>query len=355
MVMPNSAVETTGMWPLQEVFYIHVRISSTYYWWRLQLMIRHSSAKILLHVCFSISLVSHFHLTIIHQYLVIKKSISQRNSNPESDYSNPKHTWKITRCISATRPASYSMAGLSSIIWNWSRHSWMLILMRWVKPTYVTARYWQPIQVLTLIFTNPEGLSITDIWAPAFKTSGIADLAFIPPSLPVKQSAWPTLGQMIDSKKRVVIFLDSGADTTKVPFILPEFDVRIIITGFVLIGWPVMKRWSGRRHSQSPIPSSLAKLIVSQDLYHRKIICIWWGKFKCISPRLYSSHDPDKPFTQQKHFAFRRRSTRFWSYTCKNHKRNPFVRLSSSSCFKIQILTGIIWIVYWLTRTDALL
>ncbi|KAH9929628.1 PLC-like phosphodiesterase [Epithele typhae] len=63
-----------------------------------------------------------------------------------------------------------------------------------------------------------------DVWDPAFQASGIADLAFVPPSIPVKQSDWPTLGDMIDSGKRVVVFLDTGADDDRsVPYILPEF------------------------------------------------------------------------------------------------------------------------------------
>ncbi|KAI0743414.1 PLC-like phosphodiesterase [Daedaleopsis nitida] len=81
-----------------------------------------------------------------------------------------------------------------------------------------------PNEVLTLIFTNPEGVSLPDVWAPAFEQSGVAALAFVPPHLPMKQSEWPTLGEMIDSGKRVVVFLDAGADSDRsVPYILPEF------------------------------------------------------------------------------------------------------------------------------------
>lgn len=46
-----------------------------------------------------------------------------------------------------------------------------------------------PNEVLTLIFTNPEGVSLKDVWDPAFQASGIAQLAYVPPSIPVKQSA----------------------------------------------------------------------------------------------------------------------------------------------------------------------
>ncbi|KAJ7155080.1 PLC-like phosphodiesterase [Mycena filopes] len=92
-----------------------------------------------------------------------------------------------------------------------------------------TVKTWldaNPNEVLTLLFTNPEGLSIPDVWAPAFEQSGIASLAYIPPTNPMPQSAWPTLGSMIDAGTRVVVFLDAGADGSDggvVPYILPEF------------------------------------------------------------------------------------------------------------------------------------
>ncbi|TBU28440.1 PLC-like phosphodiesterase [Dichomitus squalens] len=83
-----------------------------------------------------------------------------------------------------------------------------------------------PNEVLTLLFTNPEGASLPDLWDPPFQASGIADLAYVPPSIPVKQSDWPTLGDLIDSGKRVIVFLDAGADTDRsVPYILPEFEM----------------------------------------------------------------------------------------------------------------------------------
>ena len=45
-----------------------------------------------------------------------------------------------------------------------------------------------PNEVLTLIFTNPEGASLKDVWDPAFQQSGVASFAYVPPSIPVKQS-----------------------------------------------------------------------------------------------------------------------------------------------------------------------
>lgn len=84
-----------------------------------------------------------------------------------------------------------------------------------------------PNEVITLIFTNPESLSTKDVWAPEFVASGIDKLAFTPPKpgTPIKQSDWPTLGQLIDSGKRVVVFLDQGADDGAVPYIMPQFQM----------------------------------------------------------------------------------------------------------------------------------
>ena len=50
--------------------------------------------------------------------------------------------------------------------------------------------------------------------------------AYIPSSIPVKRGDWPTLGSMIDSGKRVVIFMDYGADGSDggvVDYFLQEF------------------------------------------------------------------------------------------------------------------------------------
>ena len=41
----------------------------------------------------------------------------------------------------------------------------------------------------------------------------------------MKYNEWPTLGEKIDSGKRIVLFLEYAANTTQVDIILPEFDV----------------------------------------------------------------------------------------------------------------------------------
>ncbi|KIL57774.1 hypothetical protein M378DRAFT_27832 [Amanita muscaria Koide BX008] len=80
-----------------------------------------------------------------------------------------------------------------------------------------------PNEVLTLLFTNPEGQSVLNVWKPIFDQAGLTSMMYVPPHVPMKYNEWPTLGEMIDSGKRVVVFLDSSADTSKVDFILPEF------------------------------------------------------------------------------------------------------------------------------------
>ena len=54
--------------------------------------------------------------------------------------------------------------------------------------TVVTWLNANPNEVLTLLFTNPEGLSLPDVWDPPFQASGVADLAYVPATVPTAQS-----------------------------------------------------------------------------------------------------------------------------------------------------------------------
>ena len=78
--------------------------------------------------------------------------------------------------------------------------------------------------MLTLLFTNPEGLSFKDVWAPVFEAANIINWAYVPPQNPMPYGAWPTLGNMIASGKRLVVFIDFvGKDGSTVDYLLPEF------------------------------------------------------------------------------------------------------------------------------------
>ncbi|EAU83708.1 hypothetical protein CC1G_05612 [Coprinopsis cinerea okayama7 len=96
----------------------------------------------------------------------------------------------------------------------------VLDFLRTVK-TFLEAN---PYEVVTLIFTNPEGHSLTDVWKPIFDQAGITPLAYVPPVRPVRRNEWPTLGQLIDSNKRVIVFMDQY-DNSAVDFILPQFQM----------------------------------------------------------------------------------------------------------------------------------
>jgi hypothetical protein len=85
-----------------------------------------------------------------------------------------------------------------------------------------------PNDVLTLVFTNPENLSVQKVWKPIFDKTGFTDMAYVPPQPVMSRDDWPTLGEMIESGKRVVVFLDKGAEARTEPavdFILPQFQM----------------------------------------------------------------------------------------------------------------------------------
>ena len=81
-----------------------------------------------------------------------------------------------------------------------------------------------PNEVVTILFTNPEELSVEDYWHPAFVASGIAELAFVPADSPIATSEWPTLQNLITSGKRVIVFMDKGTNSATVPYIISEFE-----------------------------------------------------------------------------------------------------------------------------------
>jgi hypothetical protein len=39
-----------------------------------------------------------------------------------------------------------------------------------------------PNEVLTLLFTNGDGLSMNNVWKPAFVEAGVDQIAFVPPN-----------------------------------------------------------------------------------------------------------------------------------------------------------------------------
>ncbi|KAJ5502913.1 hypothetical protein N7463_005787 [Penicillium fimorum] len=94
-----------------------------------------------------------------------------------------------------------------------------------LKSFLTTIKDWldaNPNEVVTLLLTNGDSVSITE-FGDTFSSSGISNYAYIPSENPLPIADWPTLGDMISSGKRLVVFLDYGADTKKVNYIQDEF------------------------------------------------------------------------------------------------------------------------------------
>lgn len=110
-----------------------------------------------------------------------------------------------------------------------------------------TVKEWMdknPNEVVTLLLTNGDSLGV-DKFGDAFSKSGLDKYAFEPSSDSLSLKDWPTLGKLISSEKRLVVFLgescmnfinisflpciqtdiniDYGADTSSVKYILDEF------------------------------------------------------------------------------------------------------------------------------------
>ncbi|KAF8640702.1 hypothetical protein AX17_000358 [Amanita inopinata Kibby_2008] len=88
-----------------------------------------------------------------------------------------------------------------------------------------TVKTWldtNPNEVLSLLIVNIENLQASQYDA-VFKAVGLDAISFVPQTSPLPASGWPTLGSMIDSGKRLVTFLDNGADPSSVPYLIDEF------------------------------------------------------------------------------------------------------------------------------------
>jgi len=82
-----------------------------------------------------------------------------------------------------------------------------------------------PSDVVTLLLTNGDNVVMSTFDA-LFQKVGLAGYGFKPSTSPnpLAMSAWPTLGDMINSGQRLVTFIDYGADEKTVPYLLDEFN-----------------------------------------------------------------------------------------------------------------------------------
>jgi hypothetical protein len=79
-------------------------------------------------------------------------------------------------------------------------------------------------EVVTLLLTNGDNVD-PGTFDSLFKAAGLDTYAFVPSGSPAVLAIgdWPTLGDLISSGKRLVFFLDYGADMSKYGYILDEF------------------------------------------------------------------------------------------------------------------------------------
>jgi len=79
-----------------------------------------------------------------------------------------------------------------------------------------------PYDVVTILMGNFDYVSPQNFTEP-FKNSGIQDLVYTPPKIPMGLNDWPTLAEMILLQKRVVVFMDYQANQTAIPWLMDEF------------------------------------------------------------------------------------------------------------------------------------
>jgi len=78
--------------------------------------------------------------------------------------------------------------------------------------------------VVTFILSNQDNIDMKTYFDPQFVASGLQPMVYVPPSSGYPRDSWPTLGQLIDTGKRIVVFIDYGANPSAVNYLLPQFD-----------------------------------------------------------------------------------------------------------------------------------
>ncbi|KAL2132464.1 hypothetical protein VTI74DRAFT_3770 [Chaetomium olivicolor] len=91
---------------------------------------------------------------------------------------------------------------------------WLRTVKEWVAG--------HPYDVVTVLLGNGN-YSTPDKYYQAIEASGILQYVFTPAVIPMGVDDWPTLGQLILSGQRVVMFLDYMANQTAYPWLLDEF------------------------------------------------------------------------------------------------------------------------------------
>lgn len=89
-----------------------------------------------------------------------------------------------------------------------------------LKSFLITIKRWldtNPNEVLTLLLTNGDSVAITE-FGDTFSSAGIVNYVFVPTSNPLSIQSWPTLGHLISSGKRLIVFLGEFFFFFETPF-----------------------------------------------------------------------------------------------------------------------------------------
>ncbi|KAJ2650622.1 hypothetical protein IWW40_002359 [Coemansia sp. RSA 1250] len=130
-----------------------------------------------------------------------------------------------------------------------------------------------PREIITLIIENVNGVEASRV-APSFEQSGLSSMAltlqpdrFSNDLVHSNHYLWPTLQEMIDGNQRLVVFMDDKADTSQVPYILPEWD-HVVEIPYANID-PVEQFPCNQDRPHDSVPRDL--VVMNHFTYHRRI------------------------------------------------------------------------------------
>lgn len=91
---------------------------------------------------------------------------------------------------------------------------YLTIVTKWLRS--------HPYDVVAILMGNYDLVDADNFTLPVVE-SGLIDLVYTPPTVPMPLASWPTLAQMILANQRAVVMLDYNANQTALPWLLDEF------------------------------------------------------------------------------------------------------------------------------------
>lgn len=92
--------------------------------------------------------------------------------------------------------------------------SYLTAVAQWIKS--------HPYDVVSMVIGNGD-FAPPNTFVEVIESSGLKDLVYTPPKIPMSRDDWPVLSSMILSGKRAVIFMDYQANQTETPWLMDEF------------------------------------------------------------------------------------------------------------------------------------